>query len=269
MEVFVLNGPENIDKIRMNESCRRCCPLAHGCPFPEDMESSLRSRQPFDDRMVPIHFFVVVRVQDDVHGVSLHDMLVGCHREDDPGVHLVGVHDDRPVELTERVSGLEIIEPDECPYFRPVTDDLPVVINMERPHIVSDDDHLLYLHIAHDSQCFEGFRLSGACVTDDQDCPRMLPFCHDSDHRPVIGHFSLLHDLYIVKGQDHFFQVSEISELIPVGTGGGEDTVFPVVIEDCRHGSEVVEHLAGNSEEIDGINRAFKKSVLGQFEEIA
>ena len=104
--------------------------------------------------------------------MALDHVLERRHRQDDPGVDLVGAHDDGAVDLSQGVTRRQVIEPQEGPDFRAVADH-PGARHLQRPHVVGDHNQVLNARFSQITQSFERFGLARPCIPDKKD--RFVP----------------------------------------------------------------------------------------------
>ena len=103
---LLLRGTERIGKIRSGFPYFRCCAFGLAASGAKHGNGLLCIGKAFHRIFSVLQNLIIIRIQADIHRQSLHNFPIGCHRVDQPGVDLVGVHKNGSVQFFERIAGV-------------------------------------------------------------------------------------------------------------------------------------------------------------------
>ena len=132
------------------------------------------------------------------------------------------------------ISGLQIIQTQERPGFRSVTNRVSRSVDLNRTHVVCNNGHFAYLAFSKNTEGFECLRLSCSGISDHQDRCLLVALQKDFYHCAMEGHVPGSHHMRVMKSKNHLLQVSEIAEFLPSRHSSDKYLVFFILVEYSR-----------------------------------
>src|SRR3989338_25830 len=140
---------------------------------------------------------------------------------------------------------------------------------MERPHIIGNDNDILDMFVTELPQGLQGLGLAGAGITKKKKSRLPAAFEDNFDQCPVKREIPLFQNLDIVQGEDHFLEIAEISEFVPVGDSAHEHVIGRIIIKNRREIPEMVQLVIRNAEGVYRIRLVLKVFVFRQLKQVA
>jgi len=157
VKALVLFRTENVCEIGGSEAGGSSCSFAHRFSLPEYQYCSCGIWEFFDYGVRIVNRFKIVAVQYDIHGEALYDVLEYCDRNHNTRIDLPGVHNDHAIKLTEGIAGLQIIQAHKCANFGSVSDNAAFIVDVQRTHVVGDDNNVLNFIFSQNAERFQSF----------------------------------------------------------------------------------------------------------------
>src|SRR5450759_675358 len=105
--------------------------------------------------MFIINFFVISGIKDIIDFMSCYQCLKFCNRENYPGIYLTWVHNNRPIEMSECIAGLQIIKAQKSSYFSTKTQWAAIFSKFNRAHIICYNSHFTDMFFTKYPKCLK------------------------------------------------------------------------------------------------------------------
>ena len=89
-----------------------------------------------------IHFFVVIGIKHDIDRVAAQHLVQCSDGKHGARIYLLRAHNYRPINLSEGITLLQVVEPDEGTYFGAVSKEESFLVYRQRAHIIGNNAHV-------------------------------------------------------------------------------------------------------------------------------